>query len=119
MKRLIPLLVVAFSTPSALGYGDISDLFKKHPKELWTIECNEFTGPGHPKTAQVMADALRKVPQLKAKYVSVESSSKRSRVFYGTYELKYVNTKPKNGGQPDTVIELNDAIKRDMEFIRH
>jgi hypothetical protein len=95
-------------------------LFKsrKGSSEVWTIECNEFIGPQHERTARVMADALRKVSGLNPKSVSTQDAPDRSRVFYGSYELKYMRTKTGNAGQADTTIALNDAIKKDLDLIR-
>lgn len=81
-------------------------------KEVWTIECNAYEGAGSREMADKMAGALKDVRDLDAKEVRVDHSDGSSRVFYGTYTLSY---KQKDGVW---VIELNDAILRDLRFIR-
>ncbi len=89
-------------------------------KEAWTIECNEFIGPGHVNTADTMATALKRVSGLRAERVRVDHLDDRSRVYYGSYELSYAETKVDSDrhARGDLVIQLSDEIKTDLDFIR-
>ncbi|RIK64534.1 MAG: hypothetical protein DCC65_13970 [Planctomycetota bacterium] len=108
-----------------------NNLFKKRPqsvargtkigqKENWTIECNEFLGPNHIETADTVATALKRVQGINPDLVRVEHRDDRSKVYYGTYELEYVQAKVEgfSSAEGDVVIQLSDEIKADMEFIR-
>jgi hypothetical protein len=88
--------------------------------ETWTIECNEYKGDRHRRTADTLAASLKRVEGLDANQVRVEHETDRSRIYYGAYDLRYVEAQ---GDGPDrvrgeVVIELNDAIRRDMALIR-
>lgn len=104
-----------FDSGSGLGSGR-----RAGDKETWTIECNEFLGPGHTKTADTMATALKRVSGLNPDKVTVQYLDDRSRVYYGTYELKYVEAKGDSGrgARGDLIIQLSQEIKTDLDFIR-
>ncbi len=80
--------------------------------EKWTIECNEYLGERHRETAETAADALRRAPNLRGDKVRVEHHASSSRVYYGEYALK------QDKSSDELRVVLNDAIKRDLEFIR-
>ena len=88
--------------------------------EIWTIECNEYLGDNSREMADSVATALKKVEDIKADAVRVEYGDGWSRVLYGSYPLKYVRAKVSKDTQMEgeTVIELNEEIKRDLKFIR-
>lgn len=89
-------------------------------REAWTIECNSYEGPSHREMGDRMADALRRVPELKSDEVRVEHEAQRSRVFYGTYPLRYKEATVDREAhvKGDVIIELSDKIKRDLRFIK-
>lgn len=80
--------------------------------ETWTIECNEYLGVRHRETAETAAEALRRAPKLRGDKVRVEHSASGSWVYYGEYALK------QDKSSDELRVVLNDAIKRDLEFIR-
>jgi hypothetical protein len=88
--------------------------------EIWTIECNEYTGANSGELADTVATALKKVEGVKADAVRVEHGEDQARVFYGSYSLRYVRAGANKETQVegDTVIELSDEIKRDLRLIR-
>ncbi len=89
-------------------------------KETWTIECNEYKAADHQKMADRMATLLKRVPELDAGQVRVEHEDDRSRVFYGDYTLGYKRAKVDGESQlkGDLVIQLDEEIKRDLDFVR-
>lgn len=88
--------------------------------EIWTIECNAFTGPQHTETADTLATALKNVRQLRPDRIRVAHGDQESRIFYGEYKLKYTEAKVDSAAHAkgDVYIELNDEIKRDLTFIK-
>jgi len=88
--------------------------------EEWTIECNAYEGPHAAEMAERMAAGLKRVPRIKPEQVRVQHDSKASRVFYGSYQLKYVEAKTDTPTQSkgDLVIQLNEEIKRDLRYIK-
>jgi len=88
--------------------------------EVWTIECNAYRGHARQEMADKMATVLKRVRQLRSEKVWVEHDEKQSRVYYGDYELKYVEAQVdrESHAKGDFVIELNEAIKRDLRFIK-
>ncbi len=88
--------------------------------EEWTIECNAYEGPNAAEMADRMAAGLKRLPRIKAELVRVEQGGKASRVFYGSYKLKYVEAKTDTRSQSkgDVVIQLSDEIKRDLQYIK-
>lgn len=89
-------------------------------KETWTIECNEYKAADHRKMADKMATLLKGVPELNADEVCVEHHEDRSRVLYGDYELSYKRAEVDRESQlkGDLVIQLDEEIKRDLDFVR-
>lgn len=89
-------------------------------RETWTVECNEYVGATSDEMADRMAAALKRVPDLDSNKVWVEHGKPRSRVFYGEYDLEYVETRVENdaAAKGDVVIQLSNEIKTDLEFIR-
>lgn len=105
------------------GAGDSGrSLFgrKAGETEIWTIECNAYRSPSRREMADRMATALKHVRELRPEKVWVEHGEKQSRVFYGDYELKYVEAKVdrESHARGDLVIKLSEAIKRDLRFIK-
>ncbi|MBN2563430.1 MAG: hypothetical protein JXQ75_21120 [Phycisphaerae bacterium] len=89
-------------------------------QEVWTIECNAYRGPQRRVMADRMASALKRVGELRSGKVAVEHRKNQSVVYYGEYKLKYVEAKVDSASHAkgDVVIELNDAIQRDLQFIK-
>lgn len=107
----------------AFGKNDSSGgLFgrKSGDTETWTIECNAYGGPARKEMADRMAAGLKRVSELSGGKVWVEQRDNESAVYYGEYPLKYVAAKVNSAAhaQGDVSIELNDKIKRDLEFIK-
>ncbi len=91
--------------------------------ETWTIECNEYRSTHREereRMADNMATLLKKCQELRAGDVSVQHETDRSRVFYGRYHLKYGEARTENDAHAkgDVIIELNEEIRRDLDFIR-
>lgn len=88
--------------------------------ETWTIECNEYQGPAAGEMADSMAAALKRVETIKADAVWVKKEPDRGHVYYGNYDLKYVEAQvdSESHAKGDIHIELNDGIKRDLRLIR-
>lgn len=86
---------------------------KAGDKEIWIIECRVCTGPRHAAEAESLATSLRAVPNLNPGAVSILSEKDRSRVIYGSYELKYV----RSGG--DVVVEQSKQLRDDITYIKH
>lgn len=88
--------------------------------EEWTIECNEYKGPGHRQMADKMATSLKQVPDLKGRDVWVEHLPSSSRVFCGSYHLRYRQASVDNETRlrGDLQIDLNDKIKGDLAMVR-
>ena len=82
-----------FSTPLFPG------LLPKQPakivgkEEAWTIECNAYEGSNRRKFANKMVTLLMDMPDLIPDEVSVQHDGERSRVYYGTYMLNYVEAR--------------------------
>lgn len=89
-------------------------------REAWTIECGEFTEAGHEDVADSLATALKRVSGLHSDKVRVQHSDDRSRIFYGTYNLQYVEAKVDGEGHArgDVIIELTNEVRTDLDFIR-
>ncbi|MCG8404121.1 MAG: hypothetical protein MI923_02875 [Phycisphaerales bacterium] len=89
-------------------------------EEAWTIECNAYEGPNRRKFANKMVTLLMDMPDLIPDEVSVQHDAERSRVYYGTYMLNYVEARTDGDSHTkgDSVVQLNDAIKRDLKFIK-
>lgn len=89
--------------------------------EVWTVECNEYRGAGARELADNMATALKRVRELRDRQVWVQHEDDRSRIFCGEYPLRY-GAPPKRGtgsqAPSEPEIELTDAIKHDLEFVR-
>lgn len=127
---------IGFLLPAASGCSQADkqrwdNLFKRRPqsvakgrktgeREKWTIECNEYLGPSHIDTADTTATALKRVKGIDPELVSVAHSDDRSKVYYGTYELEYVQAQVEgfSRAEGDLVVQLSDEIKTDLEFIR-
>lgn len=88
--------------------------------ELWTVECNEYVGANSREMADSMATALKKVDGIKADAVRVEHGECTSKVFYGSYPLRYTRAKvsKEERVEGDVVIELTEEIKRDLRLVR-
>ncbi|HKQ49362.1 MAG TPA: hypothetical protein VJZ71_14925 [Phycisphaerae bacterium] len=91
--------------------------------EIWTIECNDYRSASREEREQMadnMARLLKKRRELRADDVWVQNEADRSRIFYGQYPLKYVEarTDTDDHAQGDVIIELNEEIRRDLDFIR-
>ena len=88
--------------------------------ETWTIECNEYRGEKHAETADALASSLKRVSGLRPDLVTVQHDNDRSRVFYGSYELKYVEAKVdgERYAQGDVIIDISSEVKTDLDFIR-
>ena len=96
---------------------------KAGESEIWTIECNEYSSANRQdreRMADTMAALLKKRRELRADDVWVQNDTDRSRVFYGTYPLKYVEAKTDSDdhAKGDIIIELNEELRRDLDFIR-
>lgn len=104
------------------GKGSGGGLFQRHSgdTEVWTIECAIFNGTQHDQTAEALATAMKKVRQLRADKVRVEEKAGESRIYYGEYSLKYAEAKVASAehAKGDIYIVLNDAIKKDLEFVK-
>lgn len=91
--------------------------------EIWTIECNEYRSASREereRMAENIATLLKKRRELRPEDVWVQNDADRSRVFYGQYPLKYVEAKTDTDdhARGDIIIELNEEIRRDLDFIR-
>ncbi|GMU34223.1 MAG: hypothetical protein HS101_07370 [Planctomycetia bacterium] len=88
--------------------------------ETWTIECNEYRGERHAETADALASSLKRVSGLRPDLVTVQHDKDRSRVFYGSYELKYVEAKVdgERYAQGDVIVDISSEVKTDLDFIR-
>jgi len=78
--------------------------------ERWTIRCVRIHGPGHARQAEVLAQALRKVPQLSARNVRVVADAESSTLYYGEY---YKVASPTTG-----LLAFPEEYQRDIELIR-
>ncbi len=93
--------------PKSEGTGEYQD---------WSIECGAYDGAQRREMADRMAKLLKDVPEIDAERVQVQHSPEQSRVLYGEYSLEYVYSGAKKDSAP--VIELNDKIRGDVDFIR-
>ncbi len=89
-------------------------------KETWTIECNAYTGENRREMADRMASLLKRVADVDARQVRVSHEAERSCVYYGEYDLSYVRaeTDSEEHTKGDVYVALNEAIKRDLRFVR-
>lgn len=89
-------------------------------RETWTIECAEFTGAGHGEAADSLATALKRVSGLRSDEVRVLQADDRSRIFYGSYDLQYVEAQVDGQGHArgDIIIDLTSEVRTDLDFIR-
>jgi hypothetical protein len=134
-RQGIPILFILVSVCNQTDQNKWDDFWKRKPShtslfgkqagdtETWTIECNEYRGSeraGRERMADTMATLLKKRSELHPGDVWEQNEADRSRVFYGHYKLKYVEAKTDTNAhaQGDVVIELNDEIRRDLDFIR-
>lgn len=108
-----------FSTPMINWFEPQKDKIVGE-KEAWTIECNAYEGPNRRKFANKMVTLLMDMPDLDADEVSVQHDAEQSRVFYGTYMLNYIEARADGDthAKGDAVVQLNDEIKRDLNFIK-
>ena len=88
--------------------------------EVWTIECNEYKGENRRELADQMATSLKRVDDLKSRTTWVQHEDGRSTVYCGEYKLQYVRAKKEAAGDApsEPQIELNEAIKRDLKYVR-
>ena len=88
--------------------------------EAWTIECNAYEGPKRHEMANRMAKLLKGVKRIDSDQVWVEHDPKRSLVYYGTYNLRYIKSKTGwfSRAEGDWTIQLSDEIKRNLRYIR-
>jgi hypothetical protein len=88
--------------------------------EVWTIECNDYTGLGCREMADRMAKALKGVASLDPGSVSVLHGESQSRVLYGKYRLEYVRAEvdSESHAKGDVYIKFSDQINRDLAYIR-
>jgi hypothetical protein len=103
------------------GGGRVSLLGKRAgDTEEWTIECNEYRGGARREMADSMATALKAVSALSKRPIWTEHAEESSRLFCGSYTLKYSTPKPGSAGKPsaEPEIQLNDAIRHDLDLIR-
>lgn len=94
--------------PDHTGERDWSLMVKARPSETWTIECIMFDDADRAQKTERLASGLGRVRQIRPKDVRVSHEEDRSFVFYGSYDLKYVDGK----------VEFSPAIKNDLQFIR-
>lgn len=104
------------------GSGGGISLLGRRPgdSEIWTIECNEYKGENRHDLADNMATALKRVDDLKGREIWVQHDEELSRIYCGEYKLAYVAGKKEaaTDAPSEPQIELNDAIKRDLKYIR-
>lgn len=103
--------------------GSLSGMGGDHKagdREKWTIECNEFRGESHEDTADTLATSLKHVSGLHPDQVKVQHEKERSRIFYGSYDLQYVEAKGDGEGHTrgDVIIDISPEVKTDLDFIR-
>ena len=101
--------------------GGVSLLGKRAgDAEEWTIECNEYRGPARRETADSMVKALKGVSALANHPIWAEHQEEQSRVYCGSYMLKYSAPKAASGGKPgaEPEIQLNEVIRNDLDLIR-
>ncbi len=90
------------------GKRDWSLMVQAKATEAWTIECVMFDDADRAQTTERLASALERVRQIRPSEVRVSHEDNRSQLFYGSYDLKYVDGK----------IKFSPALNSDLKFIR-
>lgn len=99
---------VSCNNPGGSG-GNLLGLGQKKG-DRWTIRCVRISGRGHAQQAEALAQALRQVPQLRAKDVRVVADDQGSTIYYGEY---YKVASPTTG-----LLAFPEQYQRDIELIR-